>query len=123
MNLITFHTAYIVRARDPNNSTGKEVVYGNTIKKTNSWIFQFYHQKQYRLKVDDSKVLEYREYVSASRYICILTASDVIHISLQQREGPVRAQPPLEGVGRRYACTQGRTESSIRHTYKSLLSK
>lgn len=119
MNLITFHNAYIVRARDPNNSTGKEVVYGNTTRKPIAGYFNL-PPETVQVKVDDSgKVLEYREYISASRYV-VYRASDVIHIHFNKRTGFLMGTPPLEAVKDDILALRRIEESIETLIYKSL---
>ena len=119
MNLITFHNAYIVRARDANNSTGKAVEYGNTTRKPIAGYFNL-PPETIQVKVDDSgKVLEYREYVSASRYR-VYSASDIIHIHFNKRTGFLMGTPPLESVKDDILALRRIEESIETLIYKSL---
>lgn len=119
MNLITFHNAYIVRVRDANNSTGKAVEYGNITRKPIAGYFNL-PPETIQVKVDDSgKVLEYREYVSASRYR-VYSAPDIIHIHFNKRTGFLMGTPPLESVKDDILALRRIEESIETLIYKSL---
>ena len=71
------------------------------------------------MKVDDSgKVLEYREYVSASDIS--LSASDIIHIHFNKRTGFLMGTPPLESVKDDILALRRIEESIETLIYKSL---
>lgn len=119
MNLITFHNAYIVRARDENNSTGKHVQYGRTTRKPIAGYFNL-PPETVQVKIDvTGKVLEYREYISAARYV-VYKADDVIHIHFNKRTGFLMGTPPLEAVKDDILALRRIEESIETLIYKSL---
>lgn len=118
-NLITFHNAYIVRARSEDNSSGRRVKYGNSERTPVAGYFNL-PPETVQVRVDvTGKVLEYREYISPSRYI-IYSPQDVIHIYFNKRTGFLMGTPPLEAVKDDILALRRIEESIETLIYKSL---
>ena len=119
MNLITFHNAYIVKARNPNASTGKEVTYGTVTRKPVAGYFNIPPETVQVMVDDTGKVLRYREYVSPSKFV-EYAANDVIHIYYNKRTGFLMGTPPLEPVKDDILALRRIEESIETLIYKSL---
>lgn len=118
-NLITFHNAYIVRARSEDNSSGRRVKYGNSERTPVAGYFNL-PPETVQVRVDvTGKVLEYREYISPSRYITY-SPQDVIHIYFNKRTGFLMGTPPLEAVKDDILALRRIEESIETLIYKSL---
>ena len=119
MNLITFHNAYIVRARSNHNSSGKRVKYGENERTPIAGYFNL-PPETVQVRVDvTGKVLEYREYISPSRYI-VYNPQDVIHVYFNKRTGFLMGTPPLEPVKDDILALRRIEESIETLIYKSL---
>ncbi len=119
MNLITFHNAYIVKARNRDASTGKVVSYGTKEKEPVAGYFNIPPETVQVMVDDRGKVLRYREYVSPSKYI-EYHPDNIIHIYFNKRTGFLMGTPPLEPVKDDILALRRIEESIETLIYKSL---
>jgi hypothetical protein len=119
MNLITFHNAYIVKARNKNSSTGKVVAYGTTEREPIAGYFNIPPETVQTVVDDRGKILRYREYISSSKYI-EYSPDNVIHIHFNKRTGFLMGTPPLEPVKDDILALRRIEESIETLIYKSL---
>ncbi len=118
-NLITFHNAYLVKIRNQNASSGNRVKRGAVEVDPIAGYFNI-APETVQVKIDKSgKVMKYRQYVSASRYV-EYSAQDVIHLHFNKRTGFLMGTPPLEPVKDDILALRRIEESIETLIYKSL---